>query len=322
MQDHRIIVPLDGSVLAECVLPHVVAIARVFDSNITLLRVITPSNKTDENQPIDPLSWEVKKAEAESYLKETRDRLQQVFESVEYQLLEGQPAEKIIEYTREQKVDLIALSSHGKSGLNEWNISSVVQKIILRSQKSILLIRAYNIMDIGLQDVKYERIATPLDCSQRAELIMPLASHISKHFDAQLLLLHINKEPEIACRTPPPEDDLDLVRKLTQRNNEYASEYFDQLSSQISRQGIRVTSRILTSKNVSDSLHGLIKEEDVGLVLLTAHGTTGSQKWSYGSLATSFIIYGSTPTIILQDLKPEDIEESQAELVAREYKGH
>lgn len=322
MQAHRIIVPLDGSVLAECVLPHVVALAKVFDSSITLLRVILPSDDAGEDQVIDPLTWEMKKAEAESYLKEKKDQLDEVCKHVEYHLQEGRAAEKIIEYARSEEVDLIALSSHGQSGLNEWNISSVVQKIILQSQKSILLIRAYDIQKAGLDEVRYSKLAAPLDCSQRAELILPMASHISKHFGAQLLLVHVNREPEIICRNPPSSEDMDLVHELANRNEKYASEYFEQVTSQVSRQDVQVEYRVQTSKNVSETLHELMKEEGVGLVLLTAHGTTGSQRWTYGSLATSFIIYGSIPIIILQDLKPEEIEKSQAEIAAREYKGH
>ncbi|MGW8249393.1 MAG: universal stress protein, partial [Anaerolineales bacterium] len=184
------------------------------------------------------------------------------------------------------------------------------------------LIRAYDILDVELDEVSYQKLATPLDCSQRSELILPMASRIANYFNAQLLLVHVNREPEIICRNPPSSEDLELIEKLTKRNEKYASEYFEQVTSQVSRQDVQVQLRIRTSNKVSETLHELVKDEQVGLVLITAHGTTGSQKWTYGSLATSFIIYGSTPIIILQDLKPEEIEKSQAEIAAREYKGH
>jgi nucleotide-binding universal stress UspA family protein len=322
MHSYQILVPLDGSVLAECVLPHVVAIASVFGSKITLLRVIPPPGNGGESHVIDPLSWEMKKVEAVSYLQRKKEQLEQIFTSIEYQLAEGQPAEKIIEYARNENIDLIALSSHGQSGLHEWNISSVVQKIILHSQKSILLIRAYNAMDIGLRDVRYQKLSVPLDCSQRAELILPMAKKIAEFFDAQLHLMHVTREPEITCRNPPPQEELDWARWLTEHNKNNMLIYFEQLSAQMSSQGVEVKSCVRTSKNVLETLHAMMEEEKVELVLLTAHGSTGSHKWMYGNLATSFIIYGSTPVIILQDLMPEEIEESQAAIVAREYKGH
>lgn len=322
MNDHQILVPLDGSVLAECVLPYVVATARVFGSKIILLRVITPTGNTIENHVIDPLSWEMKKAEAESYLQGKKDQLGQILAPIESYLLEGQPAEKIIEFARNEEVDLIALSSHGQSGLNEWNISSVVQKIILQSQKSILLIRAYNVMDVGLQDIKFQKISTPLDCSQRAELILPMALKIARFFNTRLFLANVTLEPEITCRNPPSQEDLERVEHLTRCNKNYMLNYFDQMIAQITSQGIEVEACVETSKRVSETLHGMMEREKVDLVLLTAHGTTGSQKWPYGNISTSFIIYGSTPIIILQDLMPEEIEVSQAAMVAREYKGH
>jgi len=320
MPDHQILVPLDGSVLAECVLPHVVALGRVFGSKIILLRVITPA--TDEGHVIDPFSWEMQKAEAISYLQGKKELLNQLMDSVEYQLFEGKAAEKITEYARQENVDLIALSSHGQSGLNEWNISSVVQKIIFYAQKSILLIRAYHAMDVGIQDVRYQKLAMPLDCPQRAELVLPMAAHIAKFYGARLLLTHVIREPEITCRNPPTEAELDLSRKLIECNKNYMEKYFEQLTSQLSHQGVEIQSELRTSSNVSETLHELMEDEKVDLVLLTAHGMTGSHKWPYGNLATSFIIYGSKPIIILQDLNPEEIENSQAEIAAREYKGH
>jgi nucleotide-binding universal stress UspA family protein len=237
-------------------------------------------------------------------------------------LFEGKAAEKIIEFARQENVDLIALSSHGQSGINEWNISSVVQKIILQSQKSILLIRAYQAMSAGIHEVAYQKLAIPLDCSQRAELALPLAVNIAKFFNAEIILAHVTREPELICRHPPSEEELDLVRQLTECNRNYVEKYFEQLTSQLTSQGVAVQACLQTSKIVTESMHALVEEQKIELMLMTAHGATGSHKWPYGNLSTSFIIYGSTPIIILQDLKPGEFEASLAEVVAREYKGH
>lgn len=322
MSDHRILVPLDGSVLAECVLPHVVALQRVLNSEIVLLRVIPSTGNGQEGHVIDPFSWEMEKAEAISYLQETQNKLQQVCDQVDYELLEGKAAERIIEYARTKETRLIVLSSHGQSGLNEWNISSVVQKIVLQSQRSVLLIRAYHSMDVALEQVEYKKIALPLDCSQRAEFILPLASNVAKFYDATLLLVNIIRQPEIVCRTPASEKENNLVKELCNINQEHVEKYFSQLCSQLNHQGVDVQKEIRISKTLSRELHDLMEDQEVDLVMLTAHGMTGSHKWPYGNLATGFIIYGTKPLLILQDLDPEEIEESKAKSAAKEYRGH
>jgi hypothetical protein len=55
---------------------------------------------------------------------------------------------------------------------------------------------------------------------------------------------------------------------------------------------------------------------------MSAHGYTGAARFSYGSLVTSFIAYGSAPLLIVQDLPPDELQPSQAEVASTEYKGH
>jgi nucleotide-binding universal stress UspA family protein len=80
--------------------------------------------------------------------------------------------------------------------------------------------------------------------------------------------------------------------------------------------------RLLVRDNVSLALHNLVDEAGVDLVLLSAHGYSGARRWPYGSITTSFIEYGSTPLLIVQDLEPEEVELTEAEKAAAEKQGH
>jgi nucleotide-binding universal stress UspA family protein len=71
-----ILVPLDGSLLAECVLPHVVALAQAFEANVVLLRVLC-QNTTESAQSVDPLNWQIGKTEAKLYLERIQTQLQE-----------------------------------------------------------------------------------------------------------------------------------------------------------------------------------------------------------------------------------------------------
>ena len=318
---HHILIPLDGSALAEGVLPHAIALGKVFNSQITLIHVIEPITPWGRTGVIDPLEWQIIKTEAQNYLKTKSDQVKSFYDAIDYIVTEGQPAEKIIETGAELGVDLIALSSHGKSGLSEWNISSVVQKIIMRSKKSILLVRAYH---LPLQDARsftYKHLMVPLDCSQRAEFVLQMAAHLTNYFRANLLLTHIMQKPEISCRMPASSEDQSVIDRFIQRQEQEVHRYFEQLRAQMSITGIEFHSFINSRSDIASALHEVIEHENIDLVLLTAHGHTGSSRWPYGSIATNFIVYGTTPLLILQDLKPDDIELSMAEQAVVEKRG-
>ncbi|MCB0071257.1 MAG: universal stress protein, partial [Caldilineaceae bacterium] len=81
--------------MAECVLPHAVALARGFDARLTVLHVIEPPPDGDD-AAVDPLDWEMRKAEAEAYLETVEDKLRTAEVDVDLEILEGRAAESIV----------------------------------------------------------------------------------------------------------------------------------------------------------------------------------------------------------------------------------
>src|SRR5574341_397151 len=133
-----ILVPLDGSLLAEGVLPHLVAIARAFDSEAVLLRVVGQDRPRGTTRSVDPLNWQINKTETRLYLGKIEVQLQQAGVRTKTATREGLAADWIADFAEEQGSDLILLSTHGRSGLRQWGISSVVQRIILSAPTSLL----------------------------------------------------------------------------------------------------------------------------------------------------------------------------------------
>jgi nucleotide-binding universal stress UspA family protein len=318
----HILIPLDGSPLAECVLPHALAVAQATDSRITLLHVLERPQGTGE-LPTDPLHWHLKKNTAKVYLDQITSRLKEANLNVSNVILEGVPAERIIEYANNKNVDLIALSTHGRSGLSGWNVSSVVQKIILRAYRSTLLVRAYKHTGSAIdKGYVYKRLFVGLDCSPRAEIVLPIAVILSQYHKAKLILSTVIRNPELFHHFPPSDEDLGLVNKLSEHNKKAAEHYFQQLSAQFSSQDIDLETFQVSSDNVISTLHNIVEKRNADLVILAAHGHSSDSRWPYGSVATSFIAYGNTAVLIIQDLPRNQIKSTQAELVARETKGH
>jgi nucleotide-binding universal stress UspA family protein len=310
---------LDGSSLAECVLPHVVAIARAFDAQVNLLHVLERGRTVGRLAPIDPLSWHIGKAEARAYLDKVADRLRQVGLSVESSLLEGQAARTVVEFAADQDSGLVFLSSHGRSGLSGWNVSSVAQQVILRVRRSVMIVRAYQPAVPELAGVHYRRMLVPLDGSQRAESVLPVVTTLARFHSAQAVVIHVVRRPEMPSREPLQPEDASLAEQIVQRNSRQASDYLDELKARLP---IEVETRVLHAENLPLALHDAVDQDQVELVILSAHGYSGTVRFPYGSLVASFIAYGTTPLLIVQDLAPHELQPTQAEVIASESRGH
>ena len=318
MFDH-ILVPLDGSSLAECVLPHVVAVARAFGSRVTLLRVLERTRTSGPTRFVDPLGWYINEAEARAYLDGWTARLQETGLRVESALLEGQSAERIVGFVREADVGLIILSSHGRSGMSGWNVSSIVLKIILRAYVPVMIVRAYQAVIGDLTSLRYRRLLVPLDCSQRSECVLPPSVTLARFHESELLAAHVASRPQMIRRAPPAQEDIELANRILERNRVEAIQYLEQLPSQLD---VDVQTRLLVSDHAAATLHDLVEQESVDLVVLSAHGYSGGTKWPYGSMVVNFIGYGITPLLVVQDLSPDEVERTRAEMFVRERKGH
>lgn len=309
----KVLVPLDGSPLATCVFPHLVAITRATEAHITLLRVTEKQNQASGQ--VNPVDWQLGKVEAQMYLDEVGERLRQfVSQTPESQVLEGPSAERIIEYAQKNDHDLVVLSTHGQGGLNGWTISSVAQKVIHRAGKSILLVPAYNAATCGQEgnwdDIHYRRIMVPLDGSQRAESVLPVATALAQQHGAELILVHVVARPEMIQRMPLTAEDNALSDQVVERNQIQAQRYFEQLQNRLSP---TPQTRVVVNGQVAAALHKFVEQEQIDLVLLCAHGNSGQNQWPYGSVVTSFITYGATPLLIMQDLPAHEIEPTRAE---------
>ena len=311
----RILVPLDGSQLSTCSLPHAVAMAQASGATITLLHVM---ERRVNNTAISPVDWQLRKTEAQTYLDEISSQLAN-FTTVTIQtvLLEGRVADRILEYVQQEKIDLVTPSSHGQGGINGWNVSSIALKVIHRLATSILLVRAYQ-MDHECQSGnwaahQYQQIMAPLDGSQRAEHILPLTASLAGQQEAKLHLVHVVAPPVMFQRMPLTAEDEQLAQRVFERNQEQAATYFEQLRLRLVPQP---QFHLLTGDNIPAILHNFTQQQEVDLVVLSAHGHSGQRQWPYGSLVASFIAHGTTPILMLQDMPNSNFEQTQAERAA------
>lgn len=307
-----ILLPLDRSVLAECVLPHAVAVAQALNARLVLLHVMPLSPSGDQPGPVDPLNWRVQRAEADSYLNDVRSRLEVAGVTVDAEISDGAAAEQIVNFARDHEIGLTIMSSHGQSGLSGWNVSSVVQKVVLRLYGSMMIVRAYQPTYPELNGLRYKRVLVPLDGSQRAENVLPVVAELARNHQAQVLLTHVVQRPEIPRRMPPTAEETDLVERIVERNRAEGVRYLEEVRNRLG--DVDTDTRLLIADHVKTALHNLTKQEELDLVVLSAHGYASEGDWPYGAVVVSFLAYGFTPLLIVQDLTPHQAHPTHAEL--------
>ncbi len=134
----RILVPLDGSQCAENILPTVEGLATDLKARISLVRVAYahtfPGADSTEAEVVVV-------REAEQYLRQIEERLKAKGFEADSHVRYGDDAEEILAHSNHNDVDLIAMSTHGRSGVKRWLLGSVAEKIIRHATKPIFLVR-------------------------------------------------------------------------------------------------------------------------------------------------------------------------------------
>ena len=142
----KIMVPLDGSQIAECVIPHIEAIAKKSAAKVELVTVIEPLDiptrgqiaiSDDEIKQIEAAG----KKEANKYLDQVSDRLTKAGIKIDTVILSGKAADRLTRYAVNNGVDLIIMATHGRSGISKLFWGSVAEKILRATDIPVLLIK-------------------------------------------------------------------------------------------------------------------------------------------------------------------------------------
>jgi len=143
----KIMVPLDGSELAECVLPHVEAFIKGFNtSDVILVRVVEPERSYSGEYVISPEMLAKRESETQSsakdYLDKIVNRLKHEGTALHAEVIVGRVTESLANYAVENDIDLILIATHGHSGVTRWVRGSVADKILRSADVPVLMVRA------------------------------------------------------------------------------------------------------------------------------------------------------------------------------------
>jgi len=137
-KEERILVPLDGSKCSESILPRVEELAKGSKRGVCLLRVVSARTFLSA----DPIDAEVKAVrEAEQYLEGLKDQLHTKGLDVDTHVRYGDDVKEILDHASQKEIDLIAMSSHGRRGINWLIHGSVAEKVVQQTAKPVLMDR-------------------------------------------------------------------------------------------------------------------------------------------------------------------------------------
>ncbi|WP_181198265.1 universal stress protein [Enhygromyxa salina] len=291
----HVLVTTDGSEPANRSVPMAVNAIRACGSpRVTLFRVLTCMEGA--RAPVHALEWELARAQADADLRQVAARFNGLHDRVETVMAVGRPAEQILNYVHSNKVDLLVMASHGSHDSRTWRMGSVARKVVAEIRTSVFITPPE--ADVS----KLERVLLPLDCSARAECVLPLVAKLADVHDPEFVLAHVVPRLEIPHRLPAGGRDRELVDELTGRNRCRAEAYLQGVRDRLTRRGVRTKVELLSDVNPARAIERLANNSDVDLILMSAHGASCHEGESYGSFARRMLDSLVKPLWIVQDL--------------------
>ena len=274
----RILVPLDGSKLAEQVFPMVVELAKTFGSEVVLVEVCEP----EESEYGQTCQLYINN-EAE----QLRKRLTGSAANVKTVVLSGKAAEQILNYAEKNSVSLIAISSHGRSGIAPWSLGGTANKVLQRVGIPLIVVRAKEMTDGPAQAGLFNHVLIPLDGSERSATVLPYVTELAKKLKCEVTLLQV-VEPGKHVHTiggldyiPYKDRDINSAKANAQR-------YLDEISSKFTGTKAIVKAEVRIGDSARE-ITRLAAETVPGLIAMSSHGHSGFEFWPHGSVTDKIL---------------------------------
>ncbi len=293
----KILVSLDGSDAAEKVLCYTRSLAGVLKLPIELLEVIDISAMSahlvgDKARFLDRFIVEAERA-SRQYLDEIARGL--VGFSVSASVQRGKPAEVILEKAAAQPATLVAMATHGRSGINRWLLGSVAEKVLRGADNPLFLVRADDAQE-GAEAVLHS-IIVPLDGSPLAESVLPTVMEMAKVFNAAVLLLRAFELPASAYYGR--ENYLPNYEELTNHVRTDAQCYLDGQVAALKAQGLPQVSSLLREGVGAEEIIRCARERPRSLIAMCTHGRSGVKRWVLGSVTEKVVRHSGDPVLVV-----------------------
>ncbi|CAN5624768.1 universal stress protein [soil metagenome] len=293
---HKILVPLDGSALAEQVLPHLQRLAAPSETTLVLVNVIEPIPYSMPPLCYTPPNFlPYLRSSAEAYIAEQQKQLQAVGFQVEAHVIEGDAATNLVSVATATNVDLIAMTTHGRSGFVRWALGSVAERVMCETLLPVFLVRETT----AAAGDKLRRILVPLDGSPLAEQALPEAVALAQATGAELLLLQVIQTFDEGNKHILFKNEAEAQVAFAQWQTSAAT-YLEQVAQPIQAQKVVYICRALAG-NVVEMIIDTVETDGIDLLVISTHGRSGLRRWMYGSVANKVLRGVSCPLLVIHN---------------------
>lgn len=294
----RILVPLDGSRLAETALPIAAGLAAACGSAITLLHVIekgAPASVHGERHLANS-------PDATAYLAAITRQLAADGRIVDFHVHEvpvGNVARSIAGHADEQASDLVVMSTHGGGDIGRGLWGSIAQRVLQQCRRPVLLVRTRRAPATPVPFAP-ATIMVPLDGTAAAEAAIPLASRLAHALEAQLRLVMVVPTLETVAGEYQPRATFlpGTTRVLLDVREEQAAGYLDELARYLESTGVRAVAEVRRGAPVEELAADAADHGD-GLVVAATHGRAGLQAIWSTSVATRLLKRTPAPILLV-----------------------
>ena len=315
----HILVPLDGSPLAETALMPAAALARRFGAELLLMSARLPTDA-----PPAPMQ-SLLASGSQVYLERLANQLAKNGLTVHTDVTDEDPAEGILAQTKLDNVDLIVMATHGRTGFDALLHPSVTWKVLSRTSAPILVWKqapAQSDADALAQVTRFVSdplapLIVPLDGSLQAEAALPLVQLVAKTFGNPVLLLRVATQPLLL---DGGFGNVAIIEDALKWSIEESEGYLKVKRAELESQGLTVRVRSMlgpTSACIKDTVEGL----KAGLVVMTSHGRGWLGRLMVGSVAKDLLGQLETPILLVrrvpaqsQQNPPEQSQRADAQL--------
>lgn len=307
----EVLVPLDGSALAEAVLPQALNYARITSGALVLLRAANApympwlafGGAPQIDADLVEEMWQTEIDQAHGYLDDVAQRLDSSGLPVRLEVLRGEPAQAIVGYIEQHsQVRLAAMATHGRSGLRGWVLGSVAEKVLHASPKPLLLVRpaaseAAMQVQLHLAPAQvYRTILVPLDGSPFAEQALDQARQLASLTGAELVLVTVMLgSANYMSETVDTEPWAMADRHTAERLGAYLADTAEQLRAA----GLSASTQLVYGYPPEEILK-VGEQEQADLIVMATHGRGGLQRLWLGSVALKMVQASSLPILVVR----------------------
>lgn len=300
----QVVVPLDGSELAEGVEPHVAAVVRDRGSQVYLLSVAPLA--VDVRSSSARMQAERPRIERElvQYLQTVAVRLEPVAADVQVRVRFGRPADEILAFVDEVEADLIAMSTHGRSGVSRWVFGSVADRVLRGATCPVLLVRA----GFAQSRTAYGRILVPLDGSELAEQVLPYVKALIRPNHTRVFLVSVlttglgDRTVALLTSYPP---GLRLATTALRHAEVQWRGYLRSVAAALREHGA-VVDVAVQQGSPADEILAYAAEVEADLISMTTHGLSGMSRWVYGNVAGKVLQGAHSPVLLVRPVSVQE----------------